>query len=150
MFASQKNAAGKYLGSTEADPRGTPALDLTRLKNSFIRPRTLVATLCESFRLANFADQHRVSRLAVGGRCADLTLRWAQRLPMNTDTLEPRSKRGRAWRVRDVAKLFNVSTRTVEREIERGRLKADTLSRRAKRIFDDAIDAYADKLTRGE
>jgi excisionase family DNA binding protein len=64
-------------------------------------------------------------------------------------TVIPISKRGRAHRVRDVAQMLNVSTRTVEREIARGRLRADTLSARAKRIFDDAINEYVERM-RGE
>jgi excisionase family DNA binding protein len=67
---------------------------------------------------------------------------------MTTDTI-PLSKRGRCHSYDDVAKMLHVSRRTIEREVDRGRLKADTLSLRAKRIFDDALDQYL-KRTRGE
>jgi excisionase family DNA binding protein len=68
---------------------------------------------------------------------------------MAMSTVIPTSKRGRAYRYGEVAAMLNVSRRTIEREVERGRLKADTLSARVKRIFDDSIDAYVNR-TRGD
>ena len=50
--------------------------------------------------------------------------------------------RGRAHRYREAAQILNISERTVIREVRKGRLKADRLSERVVRIFDDSIDDY--------
>jgi excisionase family DNA binding protein len=68
---------------------------------------------------------------------------------MKTEMTAVAARRGRAHRIDEVAKILNCSRRTVEREIAAGRLKCHTLSARAKRVFDDAIDSYLER-TRGE
>ena len=69
---------------------------------------------------------------------------------MTTDTAEPATRtRGRAHTYDDAAKIFKVSKRQIIREVRSGRLKADKLSDRVIRIFDDQIDAYAE-LVRSE
>jgi len=51
-------------------------------------------------------------------------------------------ERGRAHRYRDAAKILNVSERQIIRYVRAGKLKADKLSARVIRIFDDSIDAF--------
>jgi excisionase family DNA binding protein len=65
-----------------------------------------------------------------------------------TETLTSRH-RGRAHRYRDAAEILKVSERQVIRLVRRGVLRADKLSERVVRIFDDSIDAYLERV-RGE
>jgi excisionase family DNA binding protein len=53
--------------------------------------------------------------------------------------------RGRAHSYADVAKILGVSEREVIRMCARGDLKADKLSARVVRIFDDSLDAYVER-----
>ena len=64
---------------------------------------------------------------------------------MTTETLASRG-RGRAHRYREAAQILNVSERQVIRLARRGVLKADKLSERVVRIFDDSIDAYLEHV----
>jgi excisionase family DNA binding protein len=56
------------------------------------------------------------------------------------------NKRGRAHRYSEVAKMFDVSERTIIREVRSGRLKADRLGARIVRIFDDSIAQYLERV----
>jgi predicted DNA-binding transcriptional regulator AlpA len=48
----------------------------------------------------------------------------------------------RAWKVRQVAELFDMTERTVWRMIAAGELKAERLSARCTRIFDSEIERF--------
>ena len=67
---------------------------------------------------------------------------------MSPVTLASRS-RGRAHRYREAAQILNCSERTIIRKVRSGELKADKLSERVIRVFDDSIDAYLEHV-RGE
>jgi excisionase family DNA binding protein len=54
--------------------------------------------------------------------------------------------RGRAHRYREAAELLNCSERQVIRLVRSGVLRADRLSERVVRIFDDSIDAYIERV----
>jgi excisionase family DNA binding protein len=68
---------------------------------------------------------------------------------MTTDVSAVAARRGRALTYKQVAEILNVSERTVAREISKGRLRADRLSIRVRRIFSDSLDEYLER-TRGE
>jgi excisionase family DNA binding protein len=61
-----------------------------------------------------------------------------------TERLGTRS-RGRAHRYGDVAQILGISEREVIRKVRSGELKADKLSARVVRIFDDSLDAFVER-----
>ena len=62
-------------------------------------------------------------------------------MTMETEVLGTRS-RGRAHTYEEVSRILKISKRQLIREIRAGALKADRLSERVIRIFDDALDEY--------
>ena len=68
-----------------------------------------------------------------------------------TTTERPGTRnRGRAHRYGDAAQILGISERQVIREVRAGRLKADKLSERVIRIFDDSLDAYVERRRGGD
>jgi hypothetical protein len=53
--------------------------------------------------------------------------------------------RGRAHSYADIAKILQVSEHEVIRKVRSGELKADKLSTRCVRIFDDSLDAFVER-----
>jgi excisionase family DNA binding protein len=63
-----------------------------------------------------------------------------------TTTERPGTRsRGRAHSYADVAQILGISEREVIRKVRSGELKADKLSARVVRIFDDSLDAFVER-----